>query len=372
MGQAVFIGLMSGTSMDAVDAALLGIGEKNCHLLATHSEPLPGEIRSAIDQLCRPGHNEIQRMAMMDRCLGEIFARAAQNLLKAAGRPAASVSAIGSHGQTIRHHPPAAGELAYTLQIADPNTIAELTGITTIADFRRRDIAAGGEGAPLAPAFHAAAFDDPRVSRAIVNIGGIANVTLLNRGPLTGFDTGPGNTLMDAWIALRLNRDFDEDGAWAAGGRILEELLEQLLQHEFLLKPAPKSTGREQFNLSLLQNYPADEVEPQDIQATLAEFTAASIAKAIPGDIEEVYLCGGGTRNSHLVSRLRAYLPGRPVEDTGVLGIGPGWVEAAAFAWLASQTLNHLAGNVSSVTGASRECILGGIYPAGSNQEPAP
>ena len=370
MGKAFYIGLMSGTSMDAVDAALLAVDESHTRLLATHREALPGELRSAVVQLCQPGDNEVERLGVLDRRLGELFAEAAVQLLQAADHSPADVAAIGSHGQTIRHRPPssAASELPFSLQIGDPNTIAERTGITTVADFRRRDVAAGGEGAPLAAAFHAAVFHRPGVPRAIVNIGGIANVSLLGETPLVGFDSGPGNTLMDAWIARHQQRSYDREGAWAAGGRVQQALLEALLQHEFLARPPPRSTGREEFNLALLESLGVDALAPRDVQATLAEFTAVTICRAVAEASEEVYLCGGGAANAYLVSRLRSHLPGRVVQDTAALGIGAEWVEAAAFAWLARQTLNHLPGNAGSVTGARRDCVLGGIYPAGPRQ----
>lgn len=366
MGNNLYIGLMSGTSVDGIDAALVKIDEGRLELLAHHSESMPQELQSSIQAISQAGGNEIERLGVLDRQLGKLFSCTVQALLHRESLSADDITAIGSHGQTIRHRPPSTqpADEAFTLQIADPNTIAEHTGITTVADFRRRDIAAGGEGAPLAPAFHHAMFRADHCDRAIVNIGGIANVTLLNNEPTIGFDTGPGNTLMDGWCRRHLEQEFDEDGHWAATGRVEQELLAGLLSHPYLSAPIPKSTGKEVFNLGLLEAFPLNSYQAQDVQATLAEFTAQTIANALPQAIGEIYLCGGGAHNGYLRSRLEAHLPGRKIAATDSLGIPPDWVEAAAFAWLAAQTLEGRAGNMPSVTGAVGERVLGAIYLA--------
>jgi anhydro-N-acetylmuramic acid kinase len=261
---------------------------------------------------------------------------------------------------------------SFTLQIGDPNTIAELTGITTVADFRRRDIAAGGEGAPLAPAFHAAALAKQGVNRAIVNIGGIANVTILNGEELQqGFDTGPGNTLLDHWIHRHRDEYFDRDGAWSAAGQVQPALLEHLLQHPYFLQRGPRSTGKEAFNLAWLDTNLKEfaDIAARDVQATLAELTATSIAQAIancPTAVAEVYICGGGSHNLHLMERLSAHLAPTTVASTAAIGMDPDWVEAATFAWLASRTLSGLTGNSQAVTGATGSRVLGGVYWGGA------
>ncbi len=356
---------MSGTSVDSIDAALVELSDDQCSLLANHSEPLPETIQAEIRELSTPTDNEIDRLGVLDRQLGELFATATHNLLQHSGTSASQVSAIGSHGQTIRHRPPSGltGAKPFTLQIADPNVIAERTGMTTVADFRRRDMAAGGEAAPLAPAFHDAMFRHPARSRAIVNIGGIANVTLLNTDPVVGFDTGPGNGLMDAWIQQHKQLAYDDQGNWAASGKVNSQLLQTLNQHPYLGLSPPKSTGKEVFNLSLLPQDMAQELAAQDIQATLAEWTATTIADALSDQAEEVFVCGGGAHNRHLLARLEQLLQ-LPVASTDALGIHPDWVEAAAFAWLAARCLDSSTGNLPSVTGASGSRILGAIHQA--------
>jgi len=362
-----YIGLMSGTSVDGINAALVSIPVSGqLALLATHQHPLPTAVRAAIQALMQPGTNEIEREGELDVQLGRLFADATKALLIKAGVDASSIRAIGSHGQTIRHRPHAAHP--FSRQIANPSVIAEETGITTVADFRARDLAAGGEGAPLVPAFHHWLFRKPGVNRAIVNIGGIANITWLpatESGTVLGFDTGPGNTLMDQWVDRHRNERYDRDGAWAASGRVQNDLLARLLADDYFAKAPPKSTGREHFNLAWLERQVAGNLAPADIQATLAELTAASIAqglKFLPDNIGEIYVCGGGSHNRHLLARLGALLPGIPVATTEVLGLDPDWVEAAAFAWLAHQTLAGHAGNLPSVTGARHPVLLGGIY----------
>lgn len=361
---------MSGTSVDAIDSALVRCGPDRVDLLATHEHTIPDELKSRIAALSHSGPNEIERMGVLDRELGLLFAHATLQLLATADVQPGQVRAIGSHGQTVRHRPPSAGHTSgFTLQIGDPNTIAEHTGITTVADFRRRDIAAGGEGAPLAPAFHAAALSKPGANRIIVNIGGIANVTVLEGNVLRmGFDTGPGNTLLDHWIASRLGKPFDRDGAWSATGRPDITLLENLLAHPYFQKAGPRSTGKEEFNLAWLERHLAEsgEIAEEDVQATLLELTCTSITRAVqrcPVDAGEIYICGGGSHNAHLMARLAQQLAPATVASTAAIGMDPDWVEAATFAWLASRALDGQVGNSPAVTGAAGIRVLGGIYP---------
>jgi anhydro-N-acetylmuramic acid kinase len=366
---------MSGTSVDAIDSALVRCRPDGVEIIATHEHTIPAQLKQQIAEISHPGQDEIERMGVLDRELGLLFADATLQLLATAGIHPGQVRAIGSHGQTIRHRPPSAtavGPASFTLQIGDPNTIAEVTGITTVADFRRRDIAAGGEGAPLAPAFHAAALAKPGVNRAIVNIGGIANATILCGTELQmGFDSGPGNTLLDHWILRHRSKPYDRDGAWAASGQVHPALLEQLLKHPYFQRTGPRSTGKEAFNLQWLDHNLGgfSGVATEDVQATLAELSAVSIAQAIRGcplDSSEVYVCGGGSHNGHLMARLSAQMAPATVASTAQLGMDPDWVEAATFAWLADRTLQGLDGNARAVTGAQGPRVLGGIYRGAS------
>lgn len=364
----LYIGLMSGTSLDGLDAALVDFGAQPPRLLATHCAAIEPALRSELAELCHGTSEEIDRMGRADRALGAALAEVTNALLQHTGLSHRDIRAIGSHGQTIRHRPD--GTRPFTLQIGDPTTIAHQTGITTVADFRRRDIAAGGQGAPLVPLFHRAVFGGVR-SRAIVNIGGMANVTALaSDGGLLGFDTGPGNVLLDGWNQRHGRGSYDADGHWAGSGRVIDPLLQQLLTEPFFRAAPPKSTGREQFNLGWLDHqllqFGAD-ATAADVQATLAELTAAGIADAIaalPFSVNEVYVCGGGAYNRDLMLRLEQRLHPRLLANTAQLGIAPEWVEAAAFAWLAKQALTGLPANDPAVTGAERPCILGAIYPA--------
>lgn len=363
---------MSGTSIDGIDAALIRYTNHSVELLATHEHAIPDAVRQQIVNLSASGPEEIELLGALDRTLGFLFARAALTLLDSAGSNPQAITAIGSHGQTVRHRPPSGGhapEHSFTLQIGDPNSIAEITGITTIADFRRRDIAAGGEGAPLAPAFHAATMGSTGHNRAIVNIGGFANVSCLQGHGLThGSDTGPGNTLLDAWISKHRNERFDRHGKWAASGHVTAALLEKLLAHPYFALSGKRSTGKEGFNLTWLEQtlttLPA--LDPVDVQATLAEFTATTITKEIANcatPIDEIYLCGGGVHNQDLVTRITRLAGPRSVASTQTLGMDPDWVEAMAFAWLAARCLDNLPGNAPVVTGAAGLRVLGGIYP---------
>ncbi len=370
MSGPLYIGLMSGTSVDGVDAALCRFGT-GVELLATREHGIPTQLKQQIAAISHTGPDEIERLGRLDAALGELFAEAALGLLESAGVAATAVRAIGSHGQTVRHRPPSTvtgDDRAFTLQLGDPNRIAERSGITTVADFRRRDIAAGGEGAPLAPAFHAAAFAREGVRRALVNIGGIANVSILDGTLLhSGFDTGPGNTLLDHWVARHRGIPFDRNGGWSARGSVDTTLLQRLLQHPYFGRRGPRSTGKEAFNLAWLDDClaPCRSLDPGDVQATLAELTAATIAQGIATagvPIDEVYLCGGGARNTDLRARLQRHLGNACLATTAELGIEPEWVEAATFAWLAHRTLQGMAGNAPQVTGASGPRVLGGIY----------
>ena len=371
-----YIGLMSGTSIDGIDAVLIAAGEHGrFRLLASHNHPYPTEVRAEIQSLTsgtgqKQDGNELDRAMELDMLVGRLFADAANVVLEKSGLRRDQVRAIGSHGQTLRHGPGAIHP--YTLQIANPSMIAERTGITTVADFRARDMAAGGQGAPLVPAFHQWLFHQDNRNRVIVNIGGIANITYLPGNdslPVTGFDTGPGNTLLDQWIEKKLSRHYDRDGEWAASGQASETLLAELLGDAYFALTPPKSTGREHFNLSWLQSrlnklHPAPSAV--DVQASLAELTARSIALEIQHlpAVHEVFVCGGGAHNHHLMARLKAALGTIPVDTTDALGLHPDWVEAAAFAWLAHRSVEGEPGNLPSVTGAHHPVILGGIYKA--------
>ncbi len=358
----LYIGLMSGTSLDGIDAVLIDLEHSQPKIIATHYEKMPDVLRKSILEVCQPGFNEINRMGELDIALGKEFSKAAQLLLEKCNISATHICAIGSHGQTIRHHP----DKCFTLQIGDPNVIAAKTGITTVADFRRRDIAHGGQGAPLVPAFHQALFSDKKINRIILNIGGIANITVLpanSSAHVSGFDTGPGNTLLDAWAEQHLEKPCDEKGAWASTGRVDEALLTNLLNDPFFKLAAPKSTGREYFNLTWLQHY-LSTTEAANIQATLVELTARSIVDAITQHSPdgEILVCGGGVHNDYLMNRLQALTKSHSIATTSKFGIDPDWVEAAAFAWLAKQTLTKKPGNLVAVTGAHTQTILGGVY----------
>lgn len=354
--------------MDAVDAALVRFAARGTpQLVAAAETPLPQDLVRRTRRAMREPVTAAE-LGELDAAWGELFAKAACTLLEDSGVAPEQVRAIGSHGQTLWHAPH--GPHPFTWQIGDPNRIAQRTGITTVADLRRRDMAAGGQGAPLVPAFHRAVFQRHDRDRVVVNIGGIANVTLLPaRGPVSGFDTGPGNTLLDAWIRAQRGEAFDREGRWAASGRVHQGLLEQLLALPYFTQPPPKSTGPELFHLGWLQSA-LDAVQPPlsgaDVQATLAELTALSIAQAIESELPkatEILVCGGGAFNPHLLGRLAAHLPGRRIRMTSTLGVPAQWVEAMAFAWLARETLADRPGNLPEVTGAAEPVVLGAVYP---------
>ncbi len=357
-----YVGVMSGTSLDGVDA-VLSVARGN--RLAFHSSihlPYPAALRTRLLALHEAGPDEMRRGARLGNELSALYGAAIRRLLVRARVNARSVAAIGCHGQTVRHQPRA----GYTVQLVNGAKLAELTGITVVCDFRSRDIAAGGEGAPLVPAFHQAMFHNSRRSRAVVNVGGIANLTQLpSRGVVTGFDCGPGNCLLDAWIRCKRRKPYDAGGAWAASGRVLPRLLNKLLAHPYLRRRPPKSTGRGEFDLRWLRRTLTGTELPADVQATLLEFTAATIAGAVRAHgagAREVFVCGGGARNRALLERLAALLPGRRIATTAALGIDPGHVEALAFAWLARQALKRKPGNLPAVTGARGPRVLGAIY----------
>lgn len=367
MSTEYYLGLMSGTSADAVDIVLVDFANQKIRLMASHSFGLTKDLRNKIHSLTTPSNNEIDQMGQLDRELAEIYSSAINQLLQSEGIDPTQIIALGSHGQTIRHRPPGTLEYPFTLQIGDPNVIAERTKITTVADFRRRDMAAKGQGAPLVPAFHQAVFHSPEIDRVIVNIGGMANITWLPKsGTTLGFDTGPGNVLMDAWIFKCLGNAYDAEGVWASSGTINEPLLTRLLAHPFFAQLPPKSTGREEFNISWLQDQIyALNVKEEDVQATLLTLTARSISQDICRLTQtdcEVFVCGGGAYNIALMRELERNLPNAKVSSTEALGVEPEWIEAMAFAWLARQTMNRKCGNLGAVTGATKEVILGGVY----------
>ncbi len=362
----LFIGLMSGTSLDGMDAVLVNFGEKSQDIkIIGHSYvPYEDKLKMALLGLHSPNTNELEESLVIGNIVSKKAYEAIEALLKKTNVVSKDIRAIGFHGQTIRHQP----QKGFTLQIGNPALLAELTNINVIADFRSRDVAASGQGAPLVPAFHQEIFSHPTTYRAILNIGGIANVTLLNpKTAVSGFDTGPGNILLDHWSKTHRNQAFDENGAWAKEGKIIETLLGAFFKDSYFEKTAPKSTGRDHFNEAWLNKHLQKSYSRQDIQRTLLELTVLSIAKAIDShdaNITEIYLCGGGALNSFLVERLKALMPKIKIQPTDLLGIPTQYVEAAAFAWLAKQMLFSKPGNLPEVTGAKGLRILGALYPA--------
>jgi anhydro-N-acetylmuramic acid kinase len=362
---AIYLGLISGTSMDAIDAALVDFDVAPLSIIATSATPfapqLKRRIAALIDQADRVALDEV---GQIDVEVGRAFAEAALALMQSAGIGADRITAIGSHGQTLRHRPDLS--VPFTWQIGDPNTLAEMTGVSVVADFRRRDVAAGGQGAPLLPVFHDQVFRSDGEDRVIANLGGIANITILTEGgSVTGFDTGPANRLLDAWIARHLGKDFDAAGAWAATGRVDNTLLNELLDEPYLRLAPPKSTGRELFNLAWLENkLGLFSRTPCDVQATLQQYTACTLAAAMrqyaPG--AALYICGGGAHNLGLLNAIAALIAPNPVASTAALGLDPDYVEAVAFAWFAKRTLEGLTSSAGSVTGAKGARILGGVY----------
>ncbi|OLF36661.1 anhydro-N-acetylmuramic acid kinase [Psychrobacter sp. Cmf 22.2] len=389
----LYIGVMSGTSLDGMDAVICQFEDENntqqpMQLLATYSQDFPPRLREVLLALCQPNgvqeltptadepnnepSSELDWFGWASKAYSEFASVVVNNLLQQSNTDSESVLAIGCHGQTVRHRP----QLGFSLQLLDANIITEQTGISVVSDFRRRDMAVGGQGAPLVPAFHKALFAAPDNTRVLLNLGGIANITVLPAGDssVVGYDTGPANLLLDAWTALHTDNDYDAGGAWAQSGQVIEPLLNQLLEYPFFAKPYPKSTGREDFNLEWLQSelQKFDQISAftryssADVQATLTELTAISASAQINMFINakvnsSVYVCGGGALNDYLMERLQAHLPHCTVETTASLGLEPTWVESVAFAWLARQTLMGETGNLPAVTGASKSVVLGQV-----------
>lgn len=397
----LYIGMMSGTSLDGMDAVLCQFGgEENIQqplrLLASISQDFPPRLREVLLALCQPNgvqeltstmgepSSELDWFGWASKEYAEFASDVVNNLLQQSNTDVESVLAIGCHGQTVRHRP----QMGFSLQLLDANIIAERTGISVVSDFRRRDMAVGGQGAPLVPAFHQALFATPDSTRVLLNLGGIANITVLpandssinantalvNNSSVIGYDTGPANLLLDAWTALHTDKDYDAGGAWAQSGQVVEPLLNQLIEHPFFARTYPKSTGREDFNLAWLQSelQKFDQASAHiryssaDVQATLTELTAMSASMQInmfikANENSSVYVCGGGALNDYLMTRLQAHLPHCKVETTASLGLNPAWVEAVAFAWLARQTLMGETGNLPAVTGASKGVVLGQV-----------
>ena len=400
----LYIGMMSGTSLDGMDAVLCQFdGEENIQqplrLLASISQDFPPRLREVLLALCQPNgvqeltstmgepSSELDWFGWASKEYAEFASDVVNNLLQQSNTDVESVLGLGCHGQTVRHSP----QIGVSLQLLDANIIAERTGISVVSDLRRRDMAVGGQGAPLVPAFHQALFATPDSTRVLLNLGGIANITVLpananlinanpandalvNNSPVIGYDTGPANLLLDAWTALHTDKDYDAGGAWAQSGQVVEPLLNQLIEHPFFARTYPKSTGREDFNLAWLQSelQKFDQASAHiryssaDVQATLTELTAMSASMQINMFIKakensSVYVCGGGALNDYLMTRLQAHLPHCKVETTASLGLNPAWVEAVAFAWLARQTLMGETGNLPAVTGASKGVVLGQV-----------
>lgn len=369
---ACYVGLMSGTSLDGVDGVLAEQGPDARPLQSRgHVHlPFPPDLRAELLALNQSGPDELHRAALAANALVRVYAEVVQRLLRQDSLEAAAVFAIGAHGQTVRHQPGNFDGTGYTLQLINGALLAELTGITVVCDFRSRDVAAGGQGAPLVPAFHAASFSRPGEVRAVLNLGGIANLTLLRAdGGVLGFDSGPANVLMDLWCQRHTGQAHDEDGRWAASGRVDETLMAKFLAEPYFALSPPKSTGRDLFHAPWLDGRLADGVSrsPADVMATLAALTARTVAAALwahaPGT-KALFVCGGGAHNGHLLDLLRQALQGVEVSTTAALGVAPDQVEALAFAWLAQACLAGKAGNVPAVTGARGARVLGAVYPA--------
>jgi anhydro-N-acetylmuramic acid kinase len=362
----LFLGMISGTSIDGVDAVLAEIGDHDFRIVGANTTPFPADLHTRLRKLVETPRASLRELGSLDVAVGRFFAECALGLIASSKLRPDDVAAIGSHGQTVYHEP--LGVEPFSLQLGDPNVIAAMTGATTVADFRRLDVALGGQGAPLVPAFHAWRFGHTREQRVVVNIGGIANITVLAPGrEVTGFDTGPGNTLLDVWIRASKQQPYDDGGRWAASGVVDRALLDVCLAEPYFGAPPPKSTGRELFNREWLDARLAScigKVSDVDVQATLAELSATTIAAAIRNELpgcREVIVCGGGVHNDDLMARL-GRLTATRVTTTDSHGVPADWVEAAAFAWLARARLQCLAGNVPTVTGARRPAILGGVY----------
>lgn len=364
-----YIGVMSGSSLDGIDVALTDFTSEQCKVISTHFQAYPDSIKEALLELHFPSDNELEKSALLANKLAFLYAEAIQTLLEKSSLQPCDIIAIGCHGQTIRHQPKYDNNIGFTIQLGNNALLAELTSITVVGDFRSRDIAAGGEGAPLVPAFHQAIFSSAAKNRAIINIGGIANISYLAKdGSASGFDSGPGNMLIDYWIGRIRNKAYDDNGNWAASGKVIDHLLEQFLDDAYFSLTPPKSTGRDLFNQSWLEQFIANKNYPaEDIARTLTELTGQSICLALQQycpEVDEVYLCGGGARNQLLVASIRSKLDPMPLFTTKEIGVDVDWVEAVAFAWLAKQAIEKKSSNMPSVTGAIASRVLGAIYQA--------
>lgn len=363
----LYIGLMSGTSLDGVDAALIDFSNPAPKLIAKHFQAYPDTLLASVKNLCRNNSVQFNDIGLADAQLGIFYAEVIDTLLSTANISAHQVRAIGSHGQTVQHDP--SSSIPYTIQLGDPTRIVEKTNITVVADFRRRDIAAGGQGAPLVPAFHQSVFHNDYENRAILNIGGISNITFLSSDKsdaVIGFDCGPGNTLLDQWCQSHFNQAYDNKGELCKSGTVSSALLHNLLSDRYFQKAYPKSTGPEYFNLDWLARHAeTNSCSKLDTLTTLCELSAITIADSLNElpQIARVLVCGGGTHNEFLIQRIKALIT-VPLETTTNYGIHPDWVEATAFAWLAKQTIEGKPSNLPSVTGANKAVILGAIYPA--------
>lgn len=365
----LYIGLMSGTSLDGVDGVLAEIGDSDLQVLQHVYQPFPAELRRELLALNRTGDDELHRAALAANHLARAYAVVVASLLTQAGIPASRIQAVGAHGQTVRHRPGEFDATGYTLQLNNPALLAELCGIAVVADFRSRDVAAGGQGAPLVPAFHHALFARTGRSVAVLNLGGMANLSVLRDDAVLGFDCGPGNALMDGWCLQHTGQPFDAEGGWAAGGQVHTGLLHALLTEPYFALPPPKSTGRDLFHAAWLVQKLAEfsGLAPADVQATLTELTAAACAADVlrhAADSAHLIVCGGGALNRHLMQRLQAHLPAFAVRSSADAGLPPLQVEAAAFAWLARKALRHETASLKSVTGAQGARVLGAVYPA--------
>lgn len=365
----LYIGLMSGTSLDGVDGVLTDFSSSRPVVVGYATAPFPPNLRAELLALNTPGANELHRAALAGNALMRVYAQVVAELVRSAGTSASSITALGAHGQTVRHRPQEFDGTGYTLQLCQPALLAEMTGIAVAADFRSRDVAAGGQGAPLAPFFHQAWFGGGAETVGVLNIGGISNLTVLNPGAaVMGFDCGPGNALMDAWCLRHTGKAYDSEGAWAASGQVIPELLDALLTEPYFAKPPPKSTGRDLFNPAWLQahleRFP--DLAPADVQATLTELSArcsADVLRCAAG-LQDLFVCGGGALNEHLMRRLAALLPEAKVATSAASGLPPLQVEATAFAWLARKTVRGEKLELESTTGARGARVLGCVYPA--------
>lgn len=371
MAREYYIGCISGTSLDGLDLALVAFHEGNCEVVLSNCSEIPKELQADLSSLCSTGPNELERLGRADVAFGLFIGDAINKFIEALHSvDRAEIKAIGSHGQTIRHIPDI--EHPFSIQIGAASAISEITGITTVSDFRMADLMAGGQGAPLVPAFHHQVFSSNESKRLIINLGGISNISVLPQVgaaiPVHGYDIGPANALMDRWVEKHLQKSFDKDGRWARTGETIEPLLTKMLSDKYFSRVPPKSTGREYFNMNWLEEMPLGNERAEDIQRTLLELTAATIADAVKkennSEAAELYLCGGGAHNTFLLERIQALTGIDTIRKTDALGIPADDVEATAFAWLARETMAGRPGNLPTVTGASKLKVLGAIYPA--------